>query len=335
MVPVSADVVFGINTTDSVDWNDYQIVDENRIFNINQIGENVRIGIKLLSPSRDLSEASAFDEYGPYNSDLYVNTIDFLFLNDSGSAQDYHFKITLYEDINLENEVYSAYSFDNQEGFNANGEKIDIEGVAIPYNSEAIVLFTVPGSANIKCNTYYFVKIESIYDFDAEGEGSFGIFSDDASFIASCSSSFVDVIDYNFTNNEGVVGLFDFRIRFYNNPERTSIYKTVFSQNDRTGWFVDDAAIPELGISMNPSETVNIVYRPDLEEFETGVNYYLSIDAWENNKAKYVFSSNSYTFQSREATSLIYCGGYADVPVVKNFGIMLELEDNQFVTLNL
>ncbi len=335
LVPVSADVVFGINTTNSIDWNDYQVVDENRIFNVNQIGENVRVGIKLLSPSRTLIEADAFDEYGPYSSELYVNTIDFAFLNDTGSSQDYHFKVTLYEDINLETEVYSAYSFENQEGFNVNGAKIDGDGVAIPYSSTASVLFTVPGSANIKCNTYYFVKIESIYDFDAEGEGAFNTVSDDASYIASCSSSFVDVIDFNFTNNEGVVGVFDYRIRFYNNPERTNIYKTVFSQNDRTGWFIDDVAISESGVIMNPGETVNVVYRPDLEDFETATNYYLSIDAWENNQSAYVFSNSSYTFQARDATSLIYCGGYSDVPVVKNFGIMLELEDNQFITLNL
>ena len=335
LVPVSADVVFGINTTNSIDWNDYQIIDENRVFNINQIGENVRVGVKLLSPSRTLTEADAFDEYGPYSSETHVNTIDFSFLNDTGSSQDYHFKITLYEDVNLENEVYSAYSFENQEGFNANGAKIDNDGVAIPNNSEASVLFTVPGSANIKCNTYYFVKIESIYDFDAEGEGTFEVVSDDTSYITSCSSSFVDVIDFNFTNNEGLVGVFDFRIIFYSDPERTNAYRTVFSQNDRTGWFVDDVAISDTGVTMNPGETVNIVYRPDLEDFETGTNYYLSIDAWENNQAEYVFSNNSYTFQARDATSLIYCGGYADVPVVKNFGIMLELEDNQFVTLNL
>jgi hypothetical protein len=335
LVPVSADVVFGVNTTNSIDWNDYQVIDENRVFNINQIGENVRVGIKLLSPSRNLTEASAFDEYGPYDSELYVNTIDFSFLNDTGSVQDYHFKITLYEDINLENEVYSAYSFENSEGFNVNGEKIDVEGVTIPYNSTASVLFVVPGSANITCNTYYYVKIESIYDFDAEGDGDFDTVSDDTSYIASCSSSFVDVIDFNFTNNEGIVGVFDFRIRFYSDPERTNIYKTVFSQNDGTGWFIDDVAISDSGVSMNPGETVNVVYRPDLEDFETGTNYYLSIDAWENNQSEYVFSSSSYTFQARDATSLIYCGGYVDVPVVKNFGIMLELEDNQFVTLNL
>lgn len=335
MVPVSADVVFGVNTTNSIDWNDYQIVDENRIFNMNQIGENVRVGIKLLSPSRTLSEADAFDEYGPYSSELHVNTIDFLFSNNTGSSQNYHFKVTLYEDVNLENEVYAAYSFENQEGFNVDGSSIDDDGVAILANATANVLFTVPGSANITCNTYYFVKIESIYDFDAEGDGTFETVSDDSSYITSCSSSFVDVIDFNFTNNEGVVGIFDFRIRFYNNPERTDIYKTVFSQNDRTGWFVDDVAISESGVTMNPGETVNIVYRPNLEDYETGTNYYLGIDAWEGSQAEYVFSNSSYTFQARDATSLIYCGGYTDVPVVKNFGIMLELEDDQFVTLNI
>jgi hypothetical protein len=59
----------------------------------------------------------------------------------------------------------------------------------------------------------------------------------------------------------------------------------------------------------------------------------LSIDALDGIES--VFSSNSYTFQVKDVSSLIYCGEYIDVPVVKNFGVMLELEDNKFVTLNL
>ncbi len=36
----------------------------------------------------------------------------------------------------------------------------------------------------------------------------------------------------------------------------------------------------------------------------------------------------------RDVESLEYCGEYIDVPIVRNFGIMVELSDNEFVTLN-
>ena len=77
IIPVSADVVFGLNTTNSIDWTEYQQVDENRIFNVDQTGHNLRVGIKFISPNRSTIEPTAFGEYGPYGSSFYINTVDF------------------------------------------------------------------------------------------------------------------------------------------------------------------------------------------------------------------------------------------------------------------
>jgi len=51
-IPVSSDVVFGIDTSDSVDFGDYQLIEANRLFTASQgqFGSNFRIGAKLLSP---------------------------------------------------------------------------------------------------------------------------------------------------------------------------------------------------------------------------------------------------------------------------------------------
>jgi len=328
VVPVSADIVFGINTTNSVDWTEYQPVDENRIFNVNQTGHNLRVGIKFISPNRSLIEPVAYDEYGPYSSNLHVNTVDFDFVNTSGLTRLYHFRITLYSDVSLTTEVFSAYSSDSSDGFSADSIAIPSGGMQLAHGDSANILFSVPGSANIVCNTYYFVKVEYTYD-----DTNFGLLSDDTTFIASCTSSFVDNIDFDFTNNETSANTYHFRIKFYQDLERTNEYLTVFSGNNRNGWFVDNVKIPEDGEIVASGETVNVVYRPSPTDFDTGSIYYLTIEAHDG--AEYVFASNSYTFQTRDVQSTEYCGGYADVPIVKNFGIMFELDNNEFVTLNI
>jgi len=327
IVPVAADVVFGINTTNSIDWTEYQQVDENRIFNVNQTGHNLRVGIKLISPNRSVIVPTEFGEYGPYNSSLYINTIDFNFDNNTGTTNSYHFRITLYSDINLTEEVFSAYSYDSPDGFSVDGASIPEGGVSMNHGESVDVLFSVPGSANITCETYSFVKIEYIYDTDFE------LYSDDTSFIASCTASFIDAIDFDFTNIESGANYYHFRIKFYQDIERTNEYLTVFSGNDTSGWMVDDTIIPESGVLVAPDEKVNIVYRPDPDDFDVASIYYLTIEAHDG--SDYVLASNSYTFQIRDVQSAEYCGGYSDVPIIKNFGIMFELDNNEFITLNI
>ena len=327
IVPVSADIVFGVNTTNSIDWTEYQPVDENRIFNINQTGHNLRVGIKLISPNRLTTVPKDFGEYGPYGSDLYVNTIDFGLVNNTGVARNYHFRVSLFDTYSLTNQVFVAYSADSPDGFNVDGDAIPADGVTIAHGSEVEVLFAVPGSANIQCEEFYFVKIEYIYASDFE------LISNDASFVYGCTSSFIDNVDFDFTNRGNKSNNYHFRIKFYNDLERTSEYKTVFSGNDRTGWFVGDIQISEDGILVAPAKTVNVVYRPDPDDFATGTIYYLTIEAHDGDD--YVFASNSYTFQIRDVQSTESCGGYADVPIVKNFGLMFELDNNEFITLNI
>lgn len=66
--PVNSEVVFGINTNNSVSFSDYQIIENNRLFSTsaNQFGNNLRIGARLLSP-RSISD----DPYNPYSGYEY------------------------------------------------------------------------------------------------------------------------------------------------------------------------------------------------------------------------------------------------------------------------
>lgn len=326
MIPVSADIVFGINTTDSVDWSDYQPIDENRLFNINQIGENLRVGIKLISPGRTQLNADQFDEYGPYSTALYANTVDFSFKNTSTTGN-YHFRVTLYRDSNLTDQAFQAFSGDSQLGFNVDGSAIPVDGELISSGSTVNILYTPPASANINCNVFYFVKIESYNGSD------YTVISNNHSYISGCSSSFVDTIDFSFTNTTASTGNYHFRVKFFEDGERTDLYLTKLSANDTTGWLVNNGIIPDEGFEVNPGETVNVDFSPNLELLEANKIYYLTIDAF--NGSSFVLASNSYTFQARDVDSSVYCGPYFDVPVVKNFALLFELDNNEFITLNL
>jgi len=330
VVPVSADIVFGIGTTNSVDFSDYQVIDENRVFNMDQNGENLRVGIKFISPSRSIISPEDIPEYGPYSSELYLNTIDFDFTNNSGSSRIYYFRISLYDDVWLNNLVYSASSDISQNGFNVNNEAASVSGISLDNNETANVFFVVPGSANIRCNTFYFVKVEAFYN--SGGNEISVVVSDNYSFISNCATTFVDDIEFDFTNSDSVSHNYNFRIKFFEDPERTNEFLTVYSGNDLSGWSVDGSSIPEGGVSINSNNSKNIVYDADISLFEPSVIYYLIIDAFDG--SEFISASNSYTFQIRDITSLVYCGEYSDVPIVKNFGLMFELENNEFVNLN-
>ena len=330
VVPVSADIIFGIGTTNSVDFSDYQVIDENRVFNMNQNGENLRVGIKFISPSRSIISPEDIPEYGPYGSELYLNTIDFDFINTSDSSRNYYFRISLYSDVWLNDLVYSISSDNSQNGFNINNEVASVDGVLLDNNETANVFFVVPGSANTRCNTFYFVKIESFYK---SGDNEiFEIVSDNYSFISNCSTTFVDDIEFDFTNSDTISHNYDFRIKFFEDPERTNEFLTVYSGNNLSGWSVNGSSFPEGGVLISSNDSKNVVYNADNSLFESSIIYYLTIDAF--NGSEFIFASNSYTFQVRDVTSLVYCGEYSDVPIVKNFGLMFELEDNEFVTLN-
>ena len=336
LVPVSADVVFGFNTTNSVDWSDYQIVDENRLFNMTQIGENMRVGIKFISPSRESLDTSSFGEYGPYNLDLFANTFDFEFTNPTTSTSKFHFKIVLYEDIFFENVVAEMPSYIDQNGYSVDGELIPIEVYSLTSGQISDVLFTVPGGYNIKCDTYYYARVFYAYDIPdgtEEKDINYNLYIDDATFINGCNTSFVDDIEFKFRSTEATLKNYHFRIKFYEDSERTNEYLSKFSGNDVSGWLENNSQMSVDGVSLTYNKKATIGFLPNLEDFESNKVYYLTIHAYDEDN--FVLISNSYTFKARDIESLVYCGEYIDVPIVKNFGLMVELNDNEFVTLNL
>lgn len=328
IVPMAADIVFGINTTNSVDFADYQIIEDNRVFTTedSQDGNNLRIGIRLITPSYGESVGSDFGEYGPYNTLLMSNSIDWSLTNSSEESLDYDFRLTFYDDSISDVVVYSVSTTDSFAGFSFNGESFSDNSVSINSGQEGFFSFTPTGDNPLKCNTYYFVKIE--YN---DGSG-WKIFADTYSFIKSCGVSFIDNIDFTFNNTEQS-NYFNFRIRFYTDEERTNLFYTAYSGNDQYGWLADSSQLESSGSYVLNGDTVQASYTPDLNLFDSTQVYYISIDAF--NGESFINHSNSFTFKAQNIDENIYCGPYRNVPVVKNFAIMFELDSGQFVKMNI
>lgn len=147
-VPVTADIVFGINTNNSIDFGDYQIIEPNRLFTTarGQFGSNLRIGAKLLSPGIVQIEASN-NPGDPYDSSSYVCSVDFTHENIENTVISYDFRIRFYNDPFRTQLIHTFFTGNDRTGwyvgnsdtlFPSNGLDID------PGNSQYV--FFTPGS---------------------------------------------------------------------------------------------------------------------------------------------------------------------------------------------
>ena len=143
----------------------------------------------------------------------------------------------------------------------------------------------------------------------------------------------MDRIEFDFQNLSNIE-TYDFRIRFYKNMQRTDLFKSYFSGNNAEGWFVNNSPFPDNGEVFMQGDTKTILFSPPLQDdhFNSGVTYYLSIDAFDGDV--FISQNNSYTFRAKNIMEDSSCGGDPGVPVLRSFAIMFELEDGEFVKFN-
>jgi hypothetical protein len=327
LLPVAADIVFGIDTKNSTDFADYQIIDENRIFTTedSQIGKGLRVGIRFITPTKSEAIGLNPDEYSPYGYPLMFNSVEWSYKNPDAIDRTFNFRISFYEDSSLTTLVYEINSANSHTGFSTDGNIFPTGGTVFVANQTRAFSFTPVGATPLRCSTYYYVKIEAISSPDTF------LVTDALSFIESCGTTFVDNINFEFVNTAESTETFHFRIRFYNDPERTDLKYTAFSGNDLTNWQVNDRDLPVAGFETNSGESIVVNYAPSLSTIDANKTYYLSIDVY--NGSVFENNSNSFTFKANDLTSQAYCGSYADVPILKNFSIMWELEGNEFISM--
>jgi len=182
VIPVNADIIYGINTKNSVDFSDYQIIEPNRLFTTDakQFGNNLRIGIKIISPSLPLPVSE-----DPYNSITHVCNIGFNFKNDTSSNKTYDFRVRFYNDVNRTQLTYSFFSGNNQTGWTYGvNSNFPSTGLPISAGSTTAVSF-VPGNT-LGSQVWYLV-------IDAFDGSDFGTVNDNSSYVcSSCTDSEYD-----------------------------------------------------------------------------------------------------------------------------------------------
>lgn len=313
VTPVAAEIVFGIDTNDSVDFSTYQIVELDRLFTLGttQVGNNLRIGIKLISPLSVVGQTDPLIEYTEYGESLYNNIIEFTYTAEESGT--YNFALSFYEDSELTELATILYSTTTPTAFSYENQPW-ADGVEIDQGESQNILTAVKGNAAIRCNQYYYV----VLSVSKDGE-SFETFGDAFSFISACNPTFADEIEFPFTNS-GDTGNFHFRVKFYSNPTRTDLVETFFSNTDQTNWIVDDTNIMSGGHEILSGETAIVNFIPT--GLDAGI-YYLSISAFNE---EFELISNAYYIRITSNEDAV-CGEYSNVPIVKDPVIMFELDD--------
>jgi hypothetical protein len=329
-IPVSADIIFGINANNSTEFNDYQIVGENRLFTTDnlQLGEGLRIGVRLLTPQTSEQASAPPVEYGPYGYGVDVNSVEFNYINTELNSRIVNFNIAFYEDVNLTSVFDSYNTIDHLDFFRINGDAFPTgEGYSISPDETIYVSFIPPSENSFICDHEYFTKIEIIENLVPT------VISDERTFIEQCGISFINKIEFDFQNLSDIE-TYDFRIKFYENEQRTNLFKSYFSGNNTDGWFVGNSPFPSNGETFMSGEVKTIEFNPTTSDndFSSGVTYYLSIDAFDGDV--FISQNNSYTFRVTNQDEDISCGEESGVPILRSFAIMFELEDGEFVKFN-
>jgi len=190
-IPVTADVVFGINTQDSTDFGDYQIIEPNRLFTTTQgqFGENLRIGVKLLSPG--VPQLNVADPDDPYAPNAFECTVSFVFDNDDVIYHDYHFRIRFYNDKFRTQLIHTFFSGNDQTGWSDGSAPDNFPAGGLTVGAGSSDTITFEPIDRIETNQRWYLTIEA---WDGT---SFETISNDASFICSAC---------NITNEVNLIG---------------------------------------------------------------------------------------------------------------------------------
>lgn len=307
-VPVAADVIFGIDTNDSNDFSDYQIVEPERIFGIaeEQQGKNIKVGVKLISPLPYNVEANP-----TLPSSDHVNVIRTSFTAPNDGT--YFFR----SDFSLGGSVQtSVYSGSEPGAFRINGTVADSEGLEMTSGEVAQILIAGKGNAAVRCGEEYEINVVAV---DSNEQTNSIITTE--TFTATCSPRYVDDFEFDFTNN-GSTNNFHFRVTLYRDPTRIDQDSSFFTALDQTGWLADGSAFPSGGVNIVGGETSTIKFTPSINDNDP--IRYIDVEVYDGNSFTLI-DGQSHVFI--RPTSNIGCGPYEDVPVLKNLAIQFELEE--------
>lgn len=183
-LPVASDIIFGINTKNTTDFGDYQVIEPNRVFTTsqNQFGQNFRIGAKLLSPG--ISQIEPSNNPGdPYDESSFICMINFSFENIDSTSHNYHFRVRFYNDTFRTQLIHTFFSGNDQTGWSISGgaaNSFPSNGVSVGSGETKSVSFDPVGQ--VEENQKWYVIV------DAFNGTNYETITDNMSYIcASCN----------------------------------------------------------------------------------------------------------------------------------------------------
>ena len=210
--------------------------------------------------------------------------------------------------------------------------------------ADSSISFGVNTTNSVDFDDYTVVTEDSVSDVPLGGDslrvGIKFVWTGEVPIFDESEDDFIDFV-YFYFENTGAKQDFHFRARYYDSFDGVNVNGLFFTAEsivDQERWFVTNQAqtftdgIPCCGYEVDTGEEFIINYYPDLSRFLLNKRYYVVIDVWDG--SSYSLESDPASFRVGGGSNVDLCTKYDYLPIVKNFGIMFELENSQFTTLN-
>lgn len=337
-VPTGSEIVIGVSGTNSLDFSQYQIVPENRIFSLDSRvqGSNLRVGFRFITP-QSISMLPAGEDIGSIEGmgSILSNSVEFDFDNLTGSNRKIDFKIEIFEDANLYVKKSTFDSLSSPNLFRINGNPFPSNGgVSVPSGFSYKFHF-IPFGIELSCDVVYYVKVSLIENNIATQYGEI------IPFKKICSVNFINNIVFTYVNSEMNMQKVHFEVSFYEDELRTSLFKSFSSQGSAMGYrfLADFFDYPGSGLVLEPGQSSSIALELNssvIDQFDPDKNYYVTISYFDLSQSQITKSveSMNFTFKAIGNDSSVSCGSVSGAPVLKGFVFMFELEDGRIIKFN-
>jgi hypothetical protein len=149
-IPAGSQIIWGVNTTNSVDFDDYDVIDIDKVNIVNAVEENLRVGAKLI-------HNSSINPFDPYDAS-FEDIIDFNFINESVAAVDVHFRVRWYNDAGTTDLFYTAFSQNDQNNWLINDVDPILDcGYTVNPSQSVIVSYYPDLSVFVPFKVYYVI----------------------------------------------------------------------------------------------------------------------------------------------------------------------------------
>jgi hypothetical protein len=328
LVPVSAMIVPCLDTLDRVSIADFQELPENRLFSVDgsQYGTKLRVGFKFLTPASFIDDGTSSGN----SQDIYSNTVLWNIDNSHSQIDDVvDFSVYFYDDQERTSLRASANTIDSPQYFL-------FDGLPFPNANGATILLgrigsfaMLPYAFSLVSGTTYYVDIDVIRNGVEQNLSELS-----RPFIKEASVSMYNIIAFEFVPSDGFAGAYDFRIRIYEDEALTQMVGSYFSLANSSGWTAgdsDDPWLPTQPPFFGTQDPTRVTFTPPSGDIEVNNRYFITIESFNGHNFSFAFVG--LTFMNIIETGFD-CGDQVNVPILKGFSMMFELENGSLVKFN-